>query len=105
MNKELLREFVTLLIETGHMWSDLNAKGEEDDLELDEPQLIVEPEVRDAIKSYFRAMGLTKASPRPNKRASFGRSGCMQDSGKSNLWRDNDNTPPVPIVKKLPRKK
>lgn len=71
------------------MWSDITAAGDENDLELDRPQVIVEPDVRDAVKMYFRAMELTKVSDNPNKRATFGLPGSAQDTGKSNLWRDD----------------
>ena len=45
--------------------NDLELEGESD-LMLDKPGMIVEPDVRDKVKKYFRSMGLTPQH-RPGK--------------------------------------
>lgn len=95
----LIREFVSLVIaeSCGHMWSDTDAHGQEDDLGLDRPAVIVEPDVRSAVRDYFRSMGLTSGG-KTRRRIRKGSRRSPQDTTKKTLWREIDRTPKKPRV-------
>jgi hypothetical protein len=107
-DKEIIREFVQLLIECddGTQWADITAECDESELGLDRPQVIVEPSVRDSIKKYFRAMGLTTKSSKSRKRAALGAQQSPQNTRKKNLWRhDISNNEKDLLPMKSPKKK
>jgi hypothetical protein len=58
-----LNELRQLILET---WDECYGDGNEDDLMLNEPSLIVEPDVKAKLRDYLKKMGLT----RPRKKRS-----------------------------------
>jgi hypothetical protein len=56
-----------------------------DDLGLNDPQVMVEPDVKQKIKRYFVKMGLVQDDSKTMKRA---QRGTVQDPSRKTMWRD-----------------
>lgn len=83
LEEEIVCRVLERLVE--RYWSDPDRTPQTDEeLGLNDPQVIVEPDVKEKIKDYFHSMSLSKKGGKKSRRA---KEGSVEDTTKSKLWR------------------